>query len=144
MSNETVNEKRKYPRIPKRVPIQIQELTYPFSNTGGLKGMGKDISAGGVCFISATRFDPKMVVNLKIDISGWNQHKRPYSMVRDIASEVPLSVIGEVAWCRPLSGSAEFEIGISFNNIYEDDFRALVRYLDSLAGELPDIEETNA
>jgi len=128
-------EKRKYQRIPKKSAIQIQELTYPISNNSELKGMGEDISVGGVRLISTTGFEPKTVVNLKIDISGWNEYRRSFSMVRDIASEPPLSVIGEVAWCRPL-GSAEFEIGISFNNIYEDDFRTLARYLDSLADKL--------
>jgi c-di-GMP-binding flagellar brake protein YcgR len=135
VSERTEYDKREYPRIPKKASIQIQELTYPISNNPDLKAMGKDISVGGVRCISATGFTPKAVVNLKIDIAGWNAHKRPYSMVRDIASETPLSVIGEVAWCRPVNGSEGFEVGISFNNIYEDDYRALVRYLDSLAGE---------
>ena len=59
-----------YPRIPKKAPIQVQELTYPISNNTALKAMGKDISIGGVRFISVSGFAPKTVVNLKIDIAG--------------------------------------------------------------------------
>lgn len=132
VSDKTTDEKRKYPRVPKKASIQVQELTYPLSNDSDLQAMGKDISVGGVRFISETGFEPKTIVNLRIDIAGWNAHKRPHSMIRDIASDTPLSVIGEVAWCRPIAGSAEFEVGISFSNIYEDDYRALVRYLDTL------------
>lgn len=135
MSERTEYDKRKYPRIPKKASIQIQELTYPFSANADLKATGKDISVGGVRCVSATAFAPKTVISLRIDMAGWNEHKRPYSMIRDISSETPMSVIGEVAWCRPVAGSAEFEVGISFNNIYEDDYRALVRYLDSMAEE---------
>lgn len=135
VSERTEYDKRKYPRIPKKASIQIQELTYPLSTNADLKATGKDISVGGVRCISASAFVPKTIVNLKIDMAGWNAHKRPYSMIRDIASETPLSVIGEVAWCRPVVGSTEFEVGISFNNIYEDDYRALVRYLDAMAQE---------
>jgi hypothetical protein len=129
MNDSEKDEKRKYPRISKKVAVYAKKLAYPISATMDVKGTGKDISIGGVSFVSTTPFDPGTVVNLKIEIAGWSDAKRPYSMMRDVSSETPLSVIGEVVWSRRASAEGEFEIGVSFNNIYEDDYRALVRYM---------------
>ena len=129
MNDHEKNEKRQYPRISKKVPVHVQKLVYPFPDSQGASGTGRDISLGGIRFDSEIPIDPGTVVNLKIEIAGWNELKRPYSMMRDISSETPLSVIGEVVWCRRDPGSEEFEVGVAFNNIYEDDYRALVKYM---------------
>ncbi len=52
--------------------------------------------------------------------------------------KVPLSVIAEVVWsttvpARSKYGGSEYEIGVKFLDIYEDDYKALLGYLEKQA-----------
>lgn len=49
----------------------------------------------------------------------------------DISSARPLTAIGEVAWTRELSDGMGYDIGIRFVNIYEDDYAALMKYIET-------------
>ncbi len=126
-------EQRRYPRIPKDIAVEVQPLTYPPPKDPAETARSKDISRGGICFLSETPHEPGSVLNLKIDLKGLAGYKRPHSRLVDLSDAQPLTAIGEVAWCRPSAhDSSLYDVGIRFVNIYEDDERALVRYLKDL------------
>lgn len=133
MSNEPpVSDQRKYPRIPKEIKVEVQPLTYPLPKNSAATAQSKDISRAGLCFLSEKSYDPKSVLSLKINLEGLAGYKRPHSRLLDLSEAQPLSVIGEVAWCRKSLDSPFHEVGIQFVNIYEDDERALSSYLKDL------------
>lgn len=133
MSQEpNVPEQRKYPRIPKEIKVDVQHLTYPLPKNSSATAQSKDISRAGLCFFSQTGFEPKTVLNLKINLQGLEGYKRPHSRLLDLSEARPLTVIGEVAWCRKAPDGINYEVGIHFVNIYEDDERALALYLKDL------------
>lgn len=127
----STEEKRTYPRIPNQASIEVCRLTFPITiKTEGV-GIGRDISGGGVCFTYPEAFEPKQVLALKIDLRGWEAHKRPYSVFVDIASEKPFTAVGEVTWCRAFENGDGYEVGMKFTGVDGDDYKALVRYLSS-------------
>lgn len=125
------HENRKYPRISRKISVDVQPLTYPFLGKPGKASRGTDIGGGGIRIHTTDFYKVGTVLDLKIHIVGWNAYKKPFSKVLDISTSEPFTAIGEVVWCKKISRASEYELGIKFINLYEDDFRALVNYLEN-------------
>jgi len=134
MNNLTAEkEKRKFPRIPREVPIKIKKLAYPLQEDTGEDGIGKNIGENGICFFTSTSYEPKTMLGLEIKLTGWQHHKKSVSTMLDpLATTAPLTAIAEVIWSKKLSGSRGYEVGVKFADIYEDDYKALKKHLDSI------------
>ncbi len=126
-------EKRKFPRIPKQVPINVKKLAYPLPEGPGERGAGKNIGENGICFSTQTSYEPKTMISLEIKLTGWQHHKKNVSSILDpLAATAPLTAIAEVIWSKKLSGGQGYEVGVKFADIYEDDYKALKKHLDSI------------
>jgi len=122
-------DNRLYSRIPSKAAIEVCRLAFPVTITSEGVGKGRDISDGGIRFTYPEAFDPGQVLALKIGLKGWESHKKPYSMLVDIASEKPFTAIGEVVWCHASETEAGYDVGIKFTGVDDDDWKALSRYL---------------
>ena len=123
-------ERREFARVPKQVPIEVTRLAFPMPGRADAHGHGKDIGGGGVCFTAGLAFQPRTMLSVKISIKGWSAHKKPHSRLVDIAGEEPFVAIAEVAWCRPAAESGLYDVGVRFVDVYADDFKALLKYLE--------------
>ena len=123
-------EKRQFDRLPETVAITIKTIAYPLTDEAPVRAVGKNISAGGICFAVPRSYESGALLSLEIDLTGWQRHKSSYAaIIDDDLALAPLTAVAKVAWCRPVPHTAEFEIGVIFENIYEDDYRALQKYL---------------
>ena len=134
MNNLSINkEKRKFPRIPKEVSINIKKLTYPMQEGHGESGTGKNIGENGICFFTPTSYKPKTMLSLEIRLTGWQRHKKNVSSILDHSkAKAPLTAIGEVVWSKKVMGRSGYEVGIKFVDIYEDDLKALKKHLATI------------
>ena len=129
-ATEKNDEKRKFERIPETVSVTIQKIAYPLTDEAPIQAVGKNISAGGICFAVPRSYEPGDLLSLKIGLTGWQRHKNSYAaVIDDDLALAPLTAVAKVAWCKALTGTPNFEIGVIFENIYEDDYQALKRYL---------------
>lgn len=128
---ENHTDQREFARICKEVVIEVSEIAYPLPQEPGERCVCKNISGGGICFTTTSPCKPKTLLSLKLHITGWQSYKKPFSRVLDISSEEPLTAIGEAVWCRRLADGSAYDVGIKFVNIYEDDYKALMKYLES-------------
>jgi len=127
---DTSTEKRRFHRIPETVTITIKKIAYPMTDDAGVEGIGKNISAGGVCFAVPQSYEPGDILNLQVNLTGWQRHKNSYAaVIDDEVALAPLTAVAKVAWCRAQTDNQSYEIGVTFENIYEDDFQALKKYL---------------
>lgn len=124
--------KREFQRIPKEVSIEVNRISYPLSEEPGESALGRDLGGGGMSFVVSIPYEPKTIVTLEINITGWHGYKKPFSRILDVSAESPLTAIGEVVWCKRPTDDSEYEVGIKFLDIYEDDYRAFMKYLDEL------------
>ena len=137
MNPTPIEDKRSFSRVPNKASIEVCRLSFPVNiKTEGI-GKGIDIGAGGICFVYPEPFQPGQVLALKIDLRGWEAHKRPHSMFVDMASERPFTAIGEIVWSHASETGDGFEMGMKFTGVDEDDRKALIRYLStaSAAGQ---------
>lgn len=127
------DDRRSFPRIPKEVSIEIAKLEYPLPQQSGKEGKVRNIATHGICCQVPSSYAPGVLLSLKVDLKGWQRHKRGVSTILNSRSlKEPLMAIGEVMWCRPSAEDEGFEIGVRFADIYEDDHAALVRYLEKI------------
>ena len=120
---------REFPRLSKEVAVEVAELSYPLSAAAREVARSKDISPKGVCFASSSAFDPGTILTLKVNLLGWQRHKKNLAVVLD-DREIgrALSALAEVVWCRP-AAEGDHEVGVKFVNIPDDDYQALKRTL---------------
>ena len=127
---KTDNESREFPRLPKEVKIEVNELTYPLPTQPGEVARSKDISPVGVCFFSPTLYKTGTILTVNVHLAGWQRHKKNLTvLLDDEALAKPLSVIAEVVWSKKGKKGADNEVGIKFSDITEDDFQAIIKAL---------------
>lgn len=127
------SERRAVPRILKAVPIEVARLQYPLTPGRGNAGVLRDISQQGVCCIVPARYEPGVLLSLRLKIKGWHRYKRGVSSIlNERLDKEPLTAIGEVVWCGRRAGIDGFAVGVRFTDVYEDDQAALQRYLDAV------------
>lgn len=123
-------DNRAFERMPETVAITVRKIVYPMTDESAVAGVGKNISAGGICFTVPRAYDPGDLLNLQINLAGWQRHKNSYAAVIDDALALaPLTAVTKVAWCQQRPDGKGYEIGVTFENIYPDDYRALQKYL---------------
>jgi hypothetical protein len=127
---ESSTEKRQFQRIPETVTITVKKIAYPMTDDAAIEGVGKNISAGGVCFTVPHPYEPDDLLSLQVNLTGWQRHKSSYAaVIDDDVAMAPLTAVVKVAWCQTMDDTQNYEIGVTFENIYEDDFQALKKYL---------------
>ncbi|MBI9075136.1 MAG: PilZ domain-containing protein [Desulfatibacillum sp.] len=133
---KTGEERRTHTRYAKNITIQINNRSRALSgrlehdsfNQASEIAKGKDISEGGLCFYSAASYEVGAVLGLIIRIADLDQIKRRLPMYLAVSS-IPIAAEGEVVRCTINSGGSGYEVGIRFVDIYEDDYRILMKHL---------------
>ena len=126
----STNEKRQFQRIPENVTVTVKKIAYPMAEDPAVEGIGKNISAGGICFAVSRPYESGDLLSLEIYLTGWQRYKSSYAaVIDDDVALAPLTAVVKVAWCRPLANAQRHEIGVTFENIYADDYNALKKYL---------------
>ena len=109
-----LKEKRRFPRIPLRIPLHYQVRgTSKFNNT-----IINDISLGGLGFTNNEFI--ALNTTLALDL--------------DILSRV-LTPIGRIAWSSPLSHSDRCRLGVEFLELDPRDKNYLSDYIDMKAAK---------
>ena len=130
------NERRKHKRFAKKISIQINDRSLGIfdkhENEGGARVSevvrGKDISEGGMCFLSPVPYAVRTVLGLIIRISDLDEVRRRLPMYLAVSS-IPIAAEGEVVRCEPSAYGAGYEVGIRFVDIFEDDYKILRKHL---------------
>ncbi len=131
--DKTGKEKRRFPRISSSAVVESTRLTYPLEAGSSDLGLSRNIGPDGICLKTPTPFKAGDILSLKIDLPGWQRHKHSVAAIVDDAKAVaPLTAVVEVVWCKEITGEEGYEMGVRFRDIYEDDRKALLRYLDTL------------
>ena len=113
-----IPERRAGARIRAYRPVRLRLLRSPRL----LETLTKDLSVGGVCCITSTPFPVSTLLNLELILSS---------------GEAPVSARGRAVWFRNIPHSDQFDVGVSFSEIQEDDRQRLSAYLKRLSQKYP-------
>ena len=135
--HSTDDDKRRHLRVPKETSLTVNRLEYPLTNAAAEPATIKDISANGLCFIGPTLYEPGTLLNLTIELRGWQQYLHNVISIINAASLTkPLAAIAEVVWSKELSGTQGCEVGVSFKDIYADEYQAFTKYMGKITNKV--------
>ena len=97
--------------------------------TGLIETLTKDLAVGGLRSLSPTALPVSSGVRIELVLSGERQ---------------PIQVRGRVAWFRTIPESDQFDLGIAFDDLSDDDKRRLSAYLERVSIHSPLVEPSPA
>lgn len=114
MENETITDRRKYPRTPLDLEIEVGRILSEDEsvNVESIRCKCRDISGGGISFYSMNAYPLQSVLRLQIPLDDLN-----------------IKVMGKVMWSKRLPSTPSYIAGVEFLNIYEQDFNVLCSYI---------------
>jgi len=124
-------ERREYSRVPRRFRVEVAGLSLSEPSTPPVEARCENISAGGLLLNSPQAFQLGDRLQVRLFIPRLNKFHPSYFKVFESATGQNLLAVAEVV--RAEKGADGLErIGIKFLDVYEDDWQALYRLLQSL------------
>lgn len=112
-------ERRRFVRIPFWFVTKYRLYPYDVESPQEFRqGIGKNISAGGICFEAKDKFQKDDVLELEIDMP---------------ALEHAVRVIGKVVWTRQQEEAERFVYGLAFTKIAPEDVEAVKKIVETFA-----------
>ena len=125
------SERRKYLRVDSENVLKCERYAIPRSAEQST-GRTRNISAGGILFISDTAYEKGEVLRLELVLGNWEKYKAEFYKPDNVTGSKPLVVIGAVAHVRNAE-QGRYEIGINFSGMDEGHRWALEKYIKALA-----------
>lgn len=107
-----VKERRKCPRIDARLPLQFKDIQRPIETYAG--SLTKDISKSGIRFVSSEFLSIFTRLLLEISIPSFSR---------------PIKAISKVAWIRKMPRSSQYNVGLQFMDMTEEDSKHLASFI---------------
>ena len=126
-------ERRKFKRLSKSASLKVQILAYeekPIQNVTSYK----DLGGGGMLFESKVPYEKGTLLKIQAMVPGWGGYIRNFKRTEDNEKHA-LVTVAEVVRVEAAENEG-FEIAIQFVNIYENDHRALIEYVESMMDEM--------
>lgn len=107
-----VKERRRFPRINVRLPLQFKDVQRPIETYSGT--LTKDISEGGVRFISGEFLSIFTRLLLEVSVPSFSR---------------PIKAISKVAWIQKIPRSNQYNVGVKFMDVTEEDKKQLASFV---------------
>ncbi len=127
------SERRKFKRLPKSASLQVQVLAYKEQTTQDVT-LYKDLGGGGMLFESEVPYQKGTLLKIQAMVPGWGGYIRNFKRTEDNEKHA-LVTVAEVVRVESMEEKG-FEVGVHFVNIYENDHRALIEYIESMTDEM--------
>ncbi|PJB78598.1 MAG: hypothetical protein CO090_06610 [Acidobacteria bacterium CG_4_9_14_3_um_filter_49_7] len=127
------SERRKFKRLPKSASLKVQRLSFEDQPAQHVT-LYKDLGGGGMLFESEVAYEKGTLLKIQAMVPGWGGYIRNFKRTEDNEKHA-LVTVAEVVRVEAINGKS-FEIGVHFVNIYENDHRALIEYVDSMTNEM--------
>lgn len=107
-----VKERRQFPRINARLPLQFKDIQRPIETYSG--SLTRDISAGGVRFLSNEFLSIFTRLLIEASIPSFSR---------------PVKAISKVAWIRKIPSGNQYDVGVKFMDMTEEDKKHLASFI---------------
>jgi c-di-GMP-binding flagellar brake protein YcgR len=125
------DERRQYERLPKNFRVELKELAFGASNNQAVQTRCLNISAGGLLLEVPRSFSQGQKVQVRLYVPSLNRFHPSFFKVFESSLEQSLLAVAEVARVQEKVPLQLYQVGIKFLDVYEDDWQALYRMLDS-------------
>lgn len=112
-----VKERRQHTRINARVPLQFKDIQRPIETYSGT--LTKDISEGGARFISSDFLSLFTRLLVEVSLPSFSR---------------PVKAISKVAWIQKQPRGSQYNIGLQFLDMTEEDKKHLAAFISKSPG----------
>jgi len=123
------SERRQDIRVPKNFRVTISEFKFPLSAQKTIEVQSADISAGGLKVESPAKFDPGVMVQVKVYIPSLNKFHPSFFKVFESDVGQYFQATAEVVWTNEKIPLTLYSLGLRFVDYYEDDWVALTNLI---------------
>ena len=123
-------ERRSFMRLPKNTRVEYHRLKYPLDYKNIEEATVKNIGGGGLLFESNHIIDVGTILQLDITLQGWHKFRPGFLKVHESSISRPVTAIAEVVRVDEIIREKRYEIGVKFVNIYEDDLKGLIEFME--------------
>lgn len=126
-------ERRKFKRLPKSASLKVQVLAYE-EEAAQFVTLYKDLGGGGMLFESKIPYEKGTLLKIQAMVPGWGGYIHNFKQAEENEKQT-LVTVAEVVRVESMEQKG-FEVGVHFVNIYENDHRALIEYIESMTDEI--------
>lgn len=123
-------ERRNYYRLPKQTEVVCKKIDFsevqPEYNVES-----KNISAKGLLLLSPHSYNLGDIMRVSIALPRVHKFKPGYHKPMMNPYEEPITTIGKVVRIEQVDDE-QFEIGLCFEGMYEDDYIGLLNYIENI------------
>jgi c-di-GMP-binding flagellar brake protein YcgR len=124
-----LDERRKYVRLSSQNLLRCEVYRIPEGDAPAKKeAMSKNISAGGVLFESAVKYDIGEVLKLEIKLTGWSKYKPEFYKPDALSASEPLVALGNVVRIEALENGM-YDVGLCLSGIDEGHQMAVEKFI---------------
>lgn len=127
------SERRKFKRLPKSASLKVQRLSFEDQPSQQVT-LYKDLGGGGMLFESEVDYEKGTLLKIQAMVPGWGGYIRNFKRTEDNEKHA-LVTVAEVVRVEAMKEKG-FEIAVHFVNIYENDHRALIEYVETMTNEM--------
>lgn len=118
-------ERRQHTRLPKPYRLELAEFSFPLDKQRKFEAICEDVSAGGLAVTVPHRFEVGEKVLVRLYMSRLNKFHPGFFKVFESDLDQSLQAVAEVVRVEEIASLVSYRIGLSFTDVYEDDWRAL-------------------
>ena len=133
MTENNSENRREFVRLPKGYSVEINEFKFPITSQERISATCADISTGGVCVESPSRFEPGARLQVRVRIPLLNKFMPGFFKTYENDADQYLQAIAEVAWCESIAGG--YQVGLRFIDLDPDTTRALTGLIKKALAE---------
>lgn len=119
------HERRQHSRLPKPYRLELAEFAFPLDSQKKYEASCEDVSAGGLAVTVPHRFEVGSKVLVRLYMSRLNKFHPGFFKVFESDVDQSLQAVAEVVRMEEVSPLQSYRLGLSFTDVYEDDWRAL-------------------
>ncbi|MFO8031210.1 MAG: PilZ domain-containing protein [Desulfohalobiaceae bacterium] len=128
-------DRRQYQRLPKDFRVELKELSFAASGHQAVQTRCLNVSAGGLLLETSRSFNLGQKVQVRLFVPSLNRFHPSFFKVFESSLEQSLLAVAEVARVEEKLPLQLYQVGIRFLDVYEDDWQALYKMLDSASRE---------
>jgi len=132
------DDRRQYHRWSKEMRVELSELSFSDQRQRMISTRCLNVSAGGLLLESPQFFQTGDKVRVKLFVPRLNRYHPSYFKVFESSTDQNLMAVAEVVRVEERVPFQKYRIGIQFLDVYEDDWQALFRMIQSESGQEPD------
>ena len=136
MNDHSREERRRFVRVSVDYFLECTQLDFTDTTNDKIPASIKNISAGGILFVTHKKYELGTLLRISLSIPGWDQYKTEFYKSAKALFTENLVVLAKVARIEPGKREGQYNVAVEFTGIDDDHQRALLKFIRNQMKEI--------